>query len=37
MEDPPAVIDDPIEVFEERITATTTLRFQGGLTLQFGL
>jgi len=37
MEDPPAVIEDPIEVFEERLTATTTLQFQVGLTLQFGL
>jgi len=37
MEDPPAVVDDPIEVFEERITATTTLQIQIGLTLQFGL
>jgi hypothetical protein len=37
MEDPPAVFEDPIEVFEERITTTTSLQFQIGLTLQFGL
>lgn len=37
MDDPPAVFDDPIEVFEERLTATTTLQVQLGLTLQFGL
>lgn len=37
MEDPPAVFEDPIEVFEERITPTTSLQFQIGLTLQFSL
>ncbi|MEQ8703039.1 MAG: hypothetical protein RIC19_03920 [Phaeodactylibacter sp.] len=37
MDDPPAVFDDPIEVFEERITPTTALQFQIGITLQLGL
>ena len=36
-DNPPPVFDDPIEVFEERITATTGLQFQLGLTVQFGL
>lgn len=37
MDNPPANIEDPIEVFEERITPTTTIHFQIGLTLQFQL
>lgn len=36
-DDPPANIEDPVEAFEERITPTTTVHFQIGLTLQFAL